>query len=190
MRILQKLVLDCDVDAAWRALHSPAVLAELYGPLVRMRPLGADPLPLEWESGADAAVQLDTGSISLGTQLIATVDREKNGGSVRILRDVGMPLTGPLASLDVWDHQMAVSATADGRTLWRERLTIGGRTAPLLWLPLWAMWQARAVRLRRLARSWAFDPELRKPADETAEGADGHDAVEPTEPTAQPREAD
>lgn len=159
MRILQKLVLDCDADAAWRALHSPAVLAELYGPIVRMRPLSAEPMPLEWESGSDAAVQLDTGAIPLGAQLIATVDRAKEGGAVRILRDVGMPLTGPLASLDVWDHQMAVSATADGRTLWRERLTIGGPTAPFLWLPLWAMWQVRAVRLRKLAPTWAFDPE-------------------------------
>ncbi|MGW9114619.1 hypothetical protein [Microbacterium sp. NPDC055683] len=156
MRILQKLVLDCDVDAAWRALHSPAVLAELYGPLVRMRPLGADPMPLEWSSGDDAAVALETGPLTIGTQLIATVDRSK--GDVRILRDAGTPLTGPLASLDVWDHQMAVSATADGRTLWRERLTIGGGAAPLLWLPLWAIWQVRAVRLRRLARTWAFDP--------------------------------
>ena len=37
MRILLKLVIDCDADAAWRALHSPRAVAELYGPLHRPR---------------------------------------------------------------------------------------------------------------------------------------------------------
>ena len=39
MRILLKLVIDCDADAAWRALHSPRAVAELYGPLVTLDPL-------------------------------------------------------------------------------------------------------------------------------------------------------
>ena len=39
MRILLKLVLDIDADAAWRALHSQAALAELYGPLLRVEQL-------------------------------------------------------------------------------------------------------------------------------------------------------
>ncbi|HJL46209.1 MAG TPA: hypothetical protein RMG45_10255, partial [Polyangiaceae bacterium LLY-WYZ-15_(1-7)] len=64
---------------------------------------------------------------------------------VRIIRDSGMPLTGPLAVLDVWDHQMAVSPLPDGRTLWRERLVIGGAAAPALWPGLWALWQWRAA---------------------------------------------
>ncbi|WOF22431.1 hypothetical protein N8K70_13685 [Microbacterium betulae] len=160
MRILQKLVLDCDPDAAWRALHSPAVFAELYGPLLSVRALGAEAIPAVWEPGRDAAVRIDAGPVPLGTQLIATADRTKDDGRVRILRDTGTPLTGPLATLDVWDHQMAVSAAPGdpSRTLWRERLTIGGPTALALWPVLWAIWQLRAARLRRLARHWAFDP--------------------------------
>ena len=43
MRILLKLVLDCDADAAWRALHSPRAVAELYAPLLGMQPLEAHP---------------------------------------------------------------------------------------------------------------------------------------------------
>ncbi len=71
-----------------------------------------------------------------------------------------MPLTGALAGLDVWDHQMAVSpAPGDPtKTLWRDRLVIGGRTAPLLWPVLWATWQWRAARVKALAPTWAHDP--------------------------------
>ena len=84
------------------------------------------------------------------------------------------PARGPLAALDVWDHQMAVSpAPGDGtRTLWRERLVIGGRAAPALWPVLWATWQWRGARLRSLARTWAHDPELAGgAADDAAEDA-------------------
>ena len=81
-----------------------------------------------------------------------------------MFRDWGVPLTGPLGVLDVWDHQMAVSAVpgAPDRTLWRERLTIGGAAAPALWPGLWAMWQWRATRIRALAPTWAHDPELHR----------------------------
>jgi len=161
MRILQKFQIACDPDAAWRALHSPQALAELYGPLLEVRPLSD--APTSWEPGQDAAVSLTAlGLVPLGRQLIAVSDRyvESSGGRVRILRDSGTPLTGPLATLDVWDHQMAVSPVPGdpGRTLWRERLVIGGRTAPLLWPVLWATWQWRAARIRALAPTWAHDP--------------------------------
>ncbi|MCR2784884.1 MULTISPECIES: hypothetical protein [unclassified Microbacterium] len=163
MRILLKLVLDCDADAAWRALHSPRAVAELYGPLVEMAPMDAAGLPTRLESGADIPVRLRTAGVQLGQQLIHVSDRrvESSEGEVRVMRDSGIPLTGPLAALDVWDHQMAVSpAPGDpGRTLWRERLVIGGAAAPALWPVLWGVWQWRATRLRTLARTWAFDPE-------------------------------
>ena len=41
MRVLSKFTIDCDADAAWRALHSPRVLAEVYGPFLDMQPLEA-----------------------------------------------------------------------------------------------------------------------------------------------------
>ncbi len=163
MRIMLKLVLDCDADAAWRALHSPRAIAELYGPLVDVAPL-ADP-PTLLEPGSDVPVQLRlAGAVPLGRQLIHASDRyvEDRRGPVRILRDSGIPLTGPLASLAVWDHQMAVSPAPGeaGKTLWRDRLVIGGGAAVLLWPVLWATWQWRAARLRALAPTWAFDPEF------------------------------
>lgn len=167
MRILQKLALDIDADAAWRALHSPAALAELYGPLLNVESMATGPLPTRWTHGDDAPVRYSSFGLGLGAHLISLHDRTRTDahGEVRILRDSGIPLTGPLASLDVWDHQMAVAPLPGDptRTLWRERLVIGGLAAPALWGPLWAVWQWRGARLKRLAPTWAFDPE---PSDE------------------------
>ncbi len=163
MRILLKLVLDCDADAAWRALHSPRAVAELYGPFVELEPL-AERLPTALTPGLDVPVRMSVGGVvPLGAQLIHTTDRyvEDSRGPVRILRDSGIPLTGPLAALDVWDHQMAVSpAPGDpSRTLWRDRLVIGGGAAAPLWPVLWSVWQWRGLRLRQLAPTWAHDPD-------------------------------
>jgi len=157
-----KFVIDCDADAAWRALHSPRAVAELYGPFMEMEPLGVESFPTRWESGADVAVGLSVGgALPLGRQLIHATDRftTDERGPVRIFRDSGTPLTGPLAALDVWDHQIAVApAPGDpGRTLWRDRLVIGGAAAPALWPVLWAMWQWRQARIKALAHTWAYD---------------------------------
>jgi len=165
MRVLQRFTVDCDADAAWRALHSPRAVAELYGPLIEVAPLDPAGLPTRWETGAETAVGLRLGgAIPLGRQLIHVSDRvvadPRDGGTVRIFRDSGIPFSGPLAALDVWDHQMAVSpAPGDPtRTLWRDRLVIGGTVAPLVWPVLWSMWQWRAARIRALAPTWAHDP--------------------------------
>lgn len=163
MRVLQRFTVDCDADAAWRALHSPRAVAELYGPLIALDPL--DPLPTQWRPGGEAAVALSLGGVvPLGRQLIHVTDRTttdpRDGTAVRIFRDSGIPLSGPLAALDVWDHQMAVSAAPGDptRTLWRDRLVIGGAIAPLVWPALWSLWQWRATRIRALAPGWAHDP--------------------------------
>lgn len=163
MRIVLRFTVDCDPDAAWRALHSPHVVGELYAPLLQMQPLTPARLPERWMPGDEALVRLALfGRIPVGTQLIHISDRavDEPGGAVRILRDSGIPLTGPLGGLDVWDHQMAVSPEPGrpDRTLWRDRLTFDGPTAALLWPVLWATWQARALRVRSLAPRWARGP--------------------------------
>lgn len=164
MRVLLKLVIDCDADAAWRAIQSPAAVTELYGPLFAIEGADPDGLPVRWEPGGEASVRVSlAGIVPLGTQLIRVDERAATDsrGPVRIGHDTGRPLTGLLGSLEKWDHQMAVSpAPGDPtKTLWRDRLVIGGATAPLLWPLLWATWQWRAARLRALAPSWAHDPE-------------------------------
>lgn len=141
----------------------PRAVAELYGPLMELAPLSPEGLPSAWEPGNDVAVQLSmAGALPMGRQLIHVSERVTSdaSGTVRIFRDSGIPLTGPLASLDVWDHQMAISpAPGDPtKTLWRDRLVIGGPTAVALWPVLWSIWQWRAARIRALAPSWAHDP--------------------------------
>jgi hypothetical protein len=114
-------------------------------------------------------VQLSlAGLVPMGRQLIHFSERSTDdaNGSVRIFRDSGIPLTGPLASLDTWDHQMAI-APAPGdptKTLWRDRLVIGGPTAFAVWPLLWATWQWRAARITAMAPTWAHDPELDREA--------------------------
>ena len=78
---------------------------------------------------------------------------------VRMLRDAGGALTGPLSAFRQWDHRMAVSPLPDGRTLYRDRLTAtAGALDVALWYPTWAFWQWRGMRLRQLAPTWRFDP--------------------------------
>lgn len=172
MRVLQKFTIDCDVDAAWRALHSPRAVAELYGPLIDLDPLDPEGLPTSWEPGGEVGVGLSlAGILPLGRQLIHVSDvamtDPRDGSAVRVFRDSGIPISGPLAGLDVWDHQIAVSpAPGDPtRTLWRDRLVIGGALAPAVWPVLWSLWQWRAMRVRALAPGWAHDP-VRDPQPE------------------------
>jgi hypothetical protein len=50
---------------------------------------------------------------------------------------------------------MAVSATDDGRTLFRDRLAVrAGLLTPLVWISMWAFWQVRGARLKKLAPTW------------------------------------
>jgi len=165
MRILLKFVIDCDPDAAWRAVHSPRAVAELYGPFVDLEPMDPAGLPTAWTPGLDVPVQMSAlGLVPMGQQLIHTSERfvDEPAGQVRIFRDSGIPLTGALSTLDVWDHQMAISPVPGHpeQTLWRERLTIGGPAAIALWPVLWGVWQWRAARIKALAPTWAHDPEL------------------------------
>lgn len=162
-----KLVLDCDADAAWRALRSPTVLRELYSPLISLESLDATGFPTTWEPGDHRVMMEAAGAVPLGKQIIRLSFIERPDG-VRILRDSGEPVSGPLSKLAGWDHQMAVSRLPGdpSKTLYRDRLVIKGSIAPLYWYPLWATWQWRGARIAALAPTWAFDPPL--PEDETA----------------------
>ena len=76
-------------------------------------------------------------------------------GDIRLVRDTGEGLSGPLALVTGWEHTMAVSASGDGRTLYRDRLRFSaGALTPLLWPVFWAFWQWRAFRMSQLASTW------------------------------------
>ncbi|MGG7509271.1 hypothetical protein [Plantibacter sp. YIM 135249] len=167
MRVMLKLVLDTDVDSAWRALRSPTVLQELYSPLMMLESLSPDGFPTVWEPGAYPVRVQAAGAIPIGKQIIDLSFIERRDG-VRILHDSGSPETGPLSKLAGWDHQMAVSRVPGdpSKTLYRDRLIIKGSIAPLYWYPLWATWQWRGSRIKALAPTWAFDPPIPSGDDE------------------------
>ncbi|MGO3885150.1 MAG: hypothetical protein ACTJHU_02535 [Mycetocola sp.] len=160
MRVLLKTVLDVAPDQAWRALRSPAVLAELYAPLMTLTPRG--PLPSSWSDGSGAVVELTgAGLVPLGRQRISIRLQQDRPDGVRIIADVGQPESGALGSLTRWQHRMAVSSFGGDptRTLYRDELRFGGPSAPLLWPALWASWQLRGLRLRALAPGWDELPD-------------------------------
>ena len=152
MRVGLKLVLDCPPDAAWRALRSPSVFADVSYPLLEFEPLGDDGFPEEWDEGSHPVRARALFSIlDAGTQDIDITFSERRG--VRIFEDHGGPLSGPLAIVTRWRHRMAVSAgPTPGTTLFRDRLEFSaGLLTPVVWAGLWAFWQWRGRALTRLA---------------------------------------
>ncbi|MGI9821868.1 hypothetical protein [Agromyces sp. Marseille-Q5079] len=159
MRVLLKLELECTPDAAWRALHSPAVLREVVAPWLDFGSLEDEGLPTTWSEGRHRVQPRAFGRVPIGEEVIDLGYPGNLPDGVRMLRDSGGAISGPFALFDRWDHRMAVSALPGGRTLYRDRLIAhAGALDAVAWYPTWAFWQWRGRRLRTLAPTWSFDP--------------------------------
>ena len=179
MRVLLKFLLDCDPDAAWRALQSPTAFREVALPWVDFRSDELAGFPTVWAEGEHRVRVRAFGAFTVGTQAIrlASERRAEPGGTgtVRILHDTGGGTGGALAALPHLDHRMAIAPDPAGpdaegrlRTLYRDQLIVkAGILTPVAWYTMWAFWQWRGVRLRQLAPTWAYDPPAsdREPAD-------------------------
>jgi len=164
MRVLLKMVLDCDADAAWSALRSPEVFRRVSAPLMSFTSLDDAGFPDRWPDGEHRVAARAFGLVPAGEQIIdirieTRLDhvhgRHENPVEVRIVHDTGRGLTWPLTLTRGWHHRMAVSAQPDGRTLYRDQLEFtAGPITPLVWLAYWGFWQWRAIAIRRLAREW------------------------------------
>ncbi|EAR25742.1 hypothetical protein A20C1_07678 [marine actinobacterium PHSC20C1] len=156
MRVLLKLVLDCDPDDAWRAIRSPHVFQEVSHPLTQFKSLEVGGFPELWQPGEHPVKVSAFGRFTIGQQIIRiSFDDDEPG--IRIMRDTGRGLSGPLALVSQWNHSMAISATPDGRTLYRDRLNFNaGLLSPLVWPMYWAFWQWRGAALKRLAPTWSW----------------------------------
>lgn len=157
MRVLLKLILDCEPDAAWRAIRSPAVFREVSSPFLEFESLEADGFPNIWEPGQHPVSATGGGLIPLGKQIIRLSFTQQ--GDVRLMRDSGGGVTGALAAPTVWDHQMAIAPdpAGTGKTLYRDQLIVeAGIATPLAWYGLWAFWQWRGIRMRQLAPGWSL----------------------------------
>jgi len=161
MRVLLKLVLDCEPDAAWLAIRSPSVFREVSWPLTSFESLEPGGFPELWEVGEHPVRASALGGVTMGDQIIDVSFEEGSSGEgsstsgVRIMRDTGRGLSGPLALVTSWRHSMAIAPAPGGKTLYRDELRFeAGALTIALWPVYWAFWQWRAVRLAQLARHW------------------------------------
>lgn len=158
MLIRTETELDCPTDAAWEAVHTPSVAADLYAPMLRMRAEGG--FPTRFVSGDRRTVRLMLfDRVSLGSQLIHIEDHvpEFAEPGARAMRDRGRPLSGPLARLTRWQHQMTIlpSPAKPGTSIWRDELSIAGAGAVAFGPALYVMWRLRQWKIKRLALTWS-----------------------------------
>jgi hypothetical protein len=164
MRVLLKMTIDCSPDAAWRAIRSPAVLTAVSKPLTVFTSTEPGGFPELWPAGVHPVEVRAAGLVKIGDQTIDISYPVENTGiagvpatlsGVRMMRDSGRGLSGPLSLISRWQHTMAIAEAPGGKTLYRDQLVFeAGLLTPLLWPMYWAFWQWRAIGIRRLAPSW------------------------------------
>ena len=154
MRVLLKIVLDCEPDAAWRAVRSPAVPRQVSAPLMVFRSLEPEGFPVEWPEGEHPVHVDGFGVVPLGEQVI-TIGYPPARGHTRLVRDSGYGVSGLFTLVHGWRHTMAVAPARGGGTLYRDELVYeAGLLGPLMWPMYWAFWQYRALRMKALAPHW------------------------------------
>ena len=154
MRVLLKLVLDCDAETAWRVIRSPAGMTQVSAPFMSFESLEPGGFPQVWPVGDHPVRASALGVVPMGDQLIA-IGRPPERNGFRLVRDSGGGLSGALAVIRFWQHTMAVAPRSDGRTEYRDQLRFGAGILTLpMWPVYWAFWQWRGIRMRRLARTW------------------------------------
>ena len=150
-----KIELECDVDAAWLGIRSPAVFRRVGWPLLGFFSLEDRGFPDVWPEGEHRVEVSAVTVFTIGTQVIDIAVLPPRRGA-RLVRDTGRALSGPLALVTGWEHTMAVSALPGGRSLFRDQLRFSaGPLTPLVWAAFWVFWQWRGVRLRAWSRSIA-----------------------------------
>jgi ligand-binding SRPBCC domain-containing protein len=155
MRVLLKLVIDCPPDAAWQAIRSPEALTAVSSPFTVFTSLEPDGFPDQWEAGEHPVAVRAFGLVPIGEQIIG-ISYPPAPAGVRMMRDTGRGLSGPLALITRWEHTMAVASAPGNRTLYRDQLTFeAGPITVLMWPLYWAFWQWRALGIARLAPRWA-----------------------------------
>jgi len=155
MRVLLKLVLRCDADAAWRGVTSPAGLQQVSAPLMHFDSLEPAGFPETWGAGEHPVkVSALGGVVPLGEQVIAIGFPPARAGA-RLVRDTGYGVSGIFPLVRRWRHTMAVAPASASTTLYRDELSFdAGRLTLAMWPVYWTFWQWRGARLRQAARSW------------------------------------
>ena len=171
MKISTRATLDCSIDSAWEALHTPEVFRAVSAPFTVFRTPPGGELPQRFEPGVDYGVDVwASGILPLGRQTIHLTDQVTDWTS-RTVTDTGHGDSGALGQLRAWNHQMRLTARPDGRTDFHDTLSVrAGAITPLLWLAMRVMWSWRAMRLRQVTRQ--LDPEATRQWNQRYAGKD------------------
>ncbi|THG29639.1 hypothetical protein [Naasia lichenicola] len=167
MQVFLKLILDCEPQAAWRAIQSPAVLREVMSPALGFQSLEEKGFPTRWPPG-EHPVTMKALFLPIGEQIINIEYPERRHVGVQIMRDNGRGVSGATSVFRVWDHRIAIAAdpAGTGKTLYRDRLKFdAGVLSAAAWPVLWSVWQYRGLRLQQEAPTWwSMIGELKAPA--------------------------
>ena len=169
MKVSTKATLECSIDAAWEALHTPAVFRKVSAPFTTFRTDPGQDLPSRFETDSDYPVTVMAAGVApLGRQTIHLVD-EVRSWSERTVEDCGRGESGPLSMLRNWRHRMSIAARPDGRTDFSDTLRAdAGWVTPFAWLGLQVFWLWRRARLRSLSKS--FDAPITRSWNERYAG--------------------
>lgn len=155
MHVGLRIVLDAPVDAVRDALTRPAVMVAVTRPFLVYRSRSPEGFPDRWTAGEPHPITASAfGVLPSGDTHVDVEQHVTDGVPVQV--DRGGGVSGLFGRMTM-RHRMAATALPDGRTLFRDRLTYRMRPAALgvvLWPGMWAIWQWRAFRMRRLAHTW------------------------------------
>jgi hypothetical protein len=154
VKVQLRIRIAANPDVVWDALRNPEMFRRVSAPLLLMRSEEAEGFPPQWrEDGPHRISIYALGFIPNGVQTIDVTYAVREDGT-RVVTDAGMPQSGAITVFKKWRHQMAVTAQADGSTLYRDKLEFdAGLLNPIAWLGLWCFWQWRGLRLRQLLKS-------------------------------------
>jgi hypothetical protein len=155
MRFSLEIILNCPVEAVWRAVLRPATFQFIGRPFVKFKPVDKSGFPERWAEG-DYWVRMKLfGVMPLGKQRIGiSLDESKAGeGEYRLSDDGGSAL------ISKWDHRITVRPLDATRTRYRDEVEIrAGLLTPLVWLFARMFFAHRQRRWQKLvARNFSFD---------------------------------
>ena len=157
MKVSTRATLECSIDSAWEALHTPEIFKKVSAPFTVFRTTPGHELPARFQTGVDYSVDVvASGLIPLGQQTIHLTD-EVTDWTSRTVSDTGHGDSGALGMLRDWRHRMSLTARPDGGTDFHDTLSVrAGVLTPLLWVAMRVMWSWRSMRLRQVTRD--LDP--------------------------------
>jgi SAM-dependent methyltransferase len=158
MKVSVRTTLDCSIDTAWEALHTPEIFRKVSAPFTTFHTEAGRDLPERFSTDTSYPVTVKAmGSIPMGRQTIHLTDQVEDWAT-RTVIDSGRGESGALSSLTQWRHEMSLRARADGRVDFSDQLTTdAGLLTPFAWLGLTFFWWWRISRLKAFAKGWDAD---------------------------------